>query len=1023
MKSKTHLLKKALWLKNLFLTACLILVAMPVLSQTRTVTGTVTDTSGDALIGVSILVQGTSNGVVTDLDGKYTLTNVPENGTLTFSYIGMLPQDIKVNGRSAINVTLKEDSQQLEEIIVIGYGAAKAKDLTAPITVVKGEALTAVPSTTPMAALQGKVPGVNIVNNGAPGEGPTVQIRGIGSFSNSKPLFVVDGMFYDNINFLNNADIQEMSILKDASAAAIYGVRAANGVVLITTKKGSRNQKAKITYDGYVGIQKASNVLELCNAHEYATMLLEGNFDSYKTHFIQSIDKYGGSHDDPDFHNWTFGADNDWYDLLLRTAAITNHSLNINGGSEKAVYAVGVSYLYQDGVMDVDNNYKRLSFRGSVDYDATNWLKVGFNGVFSNSTQQVPNNQAWQKAFNCPPIVALYDDKYNEKSFPDKFGSPDAIGYTSTNFLNPIATAKYFDSSKENYQVLSNFYAQIDFIPSKLNFKTNYSYSFLSTQGREFTPKYYVSSWQQSATTQLTKNENKYYNYIWDNTLTYNDQWGKHRFGAMAGYSMRQEQWRMFEGKASNVPDGADEYWYIKNGDAAGATVKDDGYCYRGVSYFARLHYNYDDKYLLMFTMRADGSSKYQEHWGYFPSVGAAWVLSEESFLKDQKWIDFLKLRASWGKLGNDQVAASDGFASIATGNAASGVFGNSTIAGYQNSTYFSWLKWEVVEEWNAGINFITLNNRLNIDVDYYHRMTNNAVIAPLLPFSTTTLAGNYGKILNSGIDVSANWNDKIGRDFSYNIGVNISTLRNRVKDLNGNSIIRGGKTVNIVGKEMNSFYGFKMIGVYQTEAEIAADPIAVANGCVPGDLKYADLDGNNVLDGNDRTTLGSYIPNFTYGINLGLNYKNLDFQLTTYGQAGAQMFNRKRALRYSTQNYNFDRAQYKNRWTGPGSTNSDPSAAALLSLWNVSDQKYSSYFVESADYFRIQNVTLGYTFRNLKLGNYTMPGLRLSLTADRPFTTFKANAFTPELSDSQGWDTEVYPLTSTYTLGLRIDF
>ena len=996
MKSKAHLLKRAIWLKSLFLTACLLLATIPAFSQTKTVTGTVTDAAGDALIGVSILVQGSNNGVVTDLDGKYTLNNVPENATLIISYIGMLTQEVKVNGQSVVNVTLKEDSQQLEEVVVIGYGAAKAKDLTAPITVVKGEALTTVPSTTPMAALQGKVPGVNIVNNGAPGEGPTVQIRGIGSFSNSKPLFVVDGMFYDNINFLNNADIQEMSILKDASAAAIYGVRAANGVVLITTKKGSRNQKAKISYDGYVGIQKASNVLELCNAHEYATMLLEGNYDAYQSHFKQSIDKYGGSYADSDFHNWTFGADNDWYDYLLRTAAITNHSLNINGGSEKAVYSVGVSYLYQDGIMDVDNNYKRMNFRGSVDYDATNWLKVGFNGVFSNSTQQVPNNQAWQKAFNCPPIVALYDEN-NEQGFPDKFGSPDAIGYSS-NFYNPVATAKYFDSSKENY-------------------------SFLSTQGREFTPKHYVSSWQQSATTQLTKNENKYYNYIWDNTLTYNDQWGKHRFGAMAGYSMRQEQWRMFEGKASNVPDGADEYWYIKNGDAAGATVKDDGYCYRGISYFARLNYNYADKYLLMLTMRADGSSKYQEHWGYFPSVGAAWVLSEESFLKNQKWIDFLKLRASWGKLGNDQVAASDGFASISTGNSASGVFGNATIPGYQNNTYFSWLKWEVVEEWNAGINFITLNNRLNIDVDYYHRMTNNAVIAPLLPFSTTTLAGNYGKILNSGIDVSVDWNDRIGKDFSYNIGVNISTLRNRVKDLNGNSIIRGGKTVNIVGKEMNSFYGFKMIGVYQTEEEIAADPIAVANGCVPGDLKYADLDGNNVLDGNDRTTLGSYIPNFTYGINLGLNYKNLDFQLTTYGQAGAQMFNRKRALRYSSQNYNFDRAQYENRWTGPGSTNSNPSAAALLKPWNVSDQKYSSYFVESADYFRIQNITLGYTFRNVKFGNYTMPGLRLSLTADRPFTTFKANAFSPELSDSQGWDTEVYPLTSTYTLGLKIDF
>ena len=1022
MKKEPHLLlRRVSELKSLFLMTCLLIIATSTLAQTKNVIGTVTDISGEALIGVSILVQGTNNGVVTDLNGKYTLNHVPENATLVVSYIGMLTQEIKVNGQSTINIILKEDSQQLEEIIVIGYGAAKAKDLTAPITVVKGETLTSVPSTTPMAALQGKVPGVNIVNNGAPGEGPTVQIRGIGSFSNSKPLFVVDGMFYDNINFLNNADIQEMSILKDASAAAIYGVRAANGVVLITTKKGARNQKAKITYDGYVGIQKASNVLELCNAHEYATMLLEGNYDAYQAHFKQSIDKYGGSYADTDFHNWTFGADNNWYDQLLRTAVITNHSLNINGGSDKAVYSVGASYLYQDGIMNIDNNYKRMNFRGSVDYDAANWLKVGFNGVFSNSTQQVPNNQAWQKAFNCPPIVALYDEN-NDKGFPDKFGSPDAIGYTS-NFYNPIATAKYFDSSKENYQVLSNFYAQIDFIPNKLNFKTNYSYSFLSTQGREFTPKYYVSSWQQSATTQLTKNENKYYNYIWDNTLTYNNQWGKHKFGAMAGYSMRQEQWRMFEGKASNVPEGADEYWYIKNGDAAGATIKDDGYCYRGISYFTRLNYNYDDKYLLMFTMRADGSSKYQEHWGYFPSVGAAWVLSEEPFMKGQKWADFLKLRASWGKLGNDHVAASDGFASIATGNDASGVFGNTTLAGYQNTTYFSWLKWEVVEEWNAGINFITLNNRLNIDFDYYHRMTSNAVIAPLLPFSTTTLAGNYGKILNSGIDISANWNDKIGKDFSYNIGINISTLRNRVKDLGDNKIIRGGKTVNIVGKEMNSFYGFKMIGVYQTDEEIAADPIAVANGCVPGDLKYADLDGNKVLDGNDRTTLGSYIPNFTYGINLGLNYKNLDFQLTTYGQTGAQMFNRKRALRYSSQNYNFDRAQYEDRWTGPGSTNSNPSAAALLKPWNVSDQKYSSYFVENADFFRIQNITLGYTFRNLKLGNYIMPGIRLSLTADRPFTTFKANSFSPELSDSEGWDTEVYPLTSSYTFGVRFDF
>ena len=421
--------------------------------------------------------------------------------------------------------------------------------------------------------------------------------------------------------------------------------------------------------------------------------------------------------------------------------------------------------------------------------------------------------------------------------------------------------------------------------------------------------------------------------------------------------------------------------------------------------------------------MRADGSSKYQEHWGYFPSVGAAWVISEEDFMKDQKFFDYLKLRASWGRLGNDHVAASDGFASITTGNSASGVFGNSTFPGYQNTTYFSYLKWELVDETNVGLNFSTFKNRLNVDLDYFYRLTKRAVISPRLPFSNDVLAGNYGKILNSGFDLSLNWNDNIGRDFKYNLGVNLSYLKNKVKDLGGLSSIKGGKTINMVGKEMNSYYGYKVVGVYQTLEECAEDPIAVANNLVPGDLKYEDVNGDNVIDGDDRQVLGSYIPNFTYGINLGLNWKNLDFELTTYGQTGGQIYNRKRALRYAQSNYNFDKAQYENRWTGPGSTNSHPSAAALVKGWNVSDQRVNSYFVESADFFRIQNITLGYSLRNIKMGNYTLPGIRFSLTADRPFTTFKANSFTPELSDAEGWDTEVYPLTSTYSFGIQIDF
>ncbi|MDD6006430.1 MAG: TonB-dependent receptor [Bacteroidales bacterium] len=986
----------------------------------KTVKGVVVDQTNQPVIGASVQVNGTTIGVVTDIDGTYELTNVPDNAVITFSFIGMKSKEVKVTD-SVLNVQLVDDLQKLDEVVVIGYGAAKAKDLTSPITVVKGDELLSTPSTSPMSAIQGKVAGVNVVNSGAPGAGPRVSIRGNGSFTNSSPLYVVDGMFYDDINFLNNSDIQEMSVLKDASAAAIYGVRAANGVVIITTKKGKRNQNAKITYNGYVGVQSATNVLKMANSEQYAQMLLEANYDAYVANMKASIDRYGGSYADADFHNWTFGANTDWYNELLRKAVITNHSIGISGGSEKAVYSLGVSYLYQDGIMDADNNYKRMNFRAAVDYDATSWLKVGFSGVFSNSTQINPNNAAWKEAFNSPSIYPVYDEN-NAEAFPEKFASPASVGFTS-NFYNPVATAKYNNSRNENYQVLSNFYAQFNILPERLNFKTNYSYDYTGTRGRSYIKPYYVSSWQQKSVSELTKSTTNYYNYIWDNTLTYNDKFGDHKVGAMLGYSMRQQQYRYLWGKASNVPEGKDEYMYLGQGDADGVTLGDDGYCYRGQSYFARLNYDYAGKYLLMFTMRADGSSKYQEQWGYFPSVGAAWVMSQESFMQNQKAFDYLKLRASWGRLGNDHVAASDGFASINTGNGASGVFGNTTIPGFQNTSYFSYLKWELVDEANVGVNFSTLNNRLNVDLDWYHRMTKRAVISPRLPFSNDVLAGNYGKILNTGFDVAATWSDRIGNDFKYSVGLNMSFLKNRVKDLGGTDYVKGGKTINMVGEEMNSFYGFKVVGIYQNDAECAADPIAVANGLVPGDFKYEDVNGDNVIDGNDRQTLGAYIPNLTYGVNLGFSWKNLDFELTTYGQAGAQMYNRKRALRYSQSNFNFDESQYKNRWTGEGSTNEHPSAAALVKGWNVSDQKVNSYFVESADFFRIQNITLAYNFRNLKMGNYTLPGLRLSLTADRPFTTFSANAFTPELSDSEGWDVEVYPLTSTYTFGVQIDF
>lgn len=988
-------------------------------AQTQNIKGTVVDKEGFPLPGVTIRVEGTSKGAVTDINGEYTIADVASGATLSFTYIGMKSHQEKAS--PVMNVTLEDDFNNLEDVVVIGYGSAKAKDLTSPISVIKAEELKSTPSTSAMTALQGKVPGVNVVSSGSPGAGPTVRIRGAGSFANSSPLYVVDGMFYDDINFLDNNDIQEMSILKDASAAAIYGVRAANGVVIITTKKGVKNQKARITYDGYVGVQNATNVLKMANSQQYATMLMEANFDAYSPVMKASIDHFGGSYADADFHNWTYGSNTDWYEELLRSAVITNHSVGISGGGEKATYSLGTSYVHQDGIMDVKNKYDRMNFRASVDYDATNWLKVGFSGVFSRSKQILSENKAWQQAFNAPGIYPVYDNT-NDNAFPEKFASPGTVGFTA-NFYNPVATAKYFNSQNDNRQFLTNFYAQFNIIQDKLYFKTNINYNYLSTEGRTFTPTYYVSSWQQQSATNLTKSTTHYDNHIWDNTLTFRDSKGQHNYGAMVGMSMREENYRFLSGTAPNVPEGKDEYHYLNKGDAKGITLSDNGTTYRGLSYFTRLNYDYAGKYYLMFTMRADGSSKYQDKWGYFPSVGASWVLTEEPWMKNQKAIDYLKLRASWGKLGNDHVAASDGFASISTGNGASGVYGNTIFPGFQNNSYFSWLQWELVEEINAGFNLSTFQSRLNIDADYFHRMTKHAVISPRLPFSNDVLAGNYGKILNEGFDVGLNWNDRIGKDFKYNIGANLSFLWNTVKDLGGKSIIKGGKTVNIVGEEMNSFYGFKVVGVYQTPEEVAADPIAVANGLEPGDFKYEDVNKDGAIDGADRQVLGAYIPNFTYGLNFGFEWKNLDFLLTTYGQTGAQMYNRKRALRYAQSNYNFDEAQYKDRWTGAGSTNENPSAKALVKGWNVSDQRVNSYFVESADYFRIQNVTLGYTLKNLKFGSYTLPSLRFSVTADRPVTIFSANAFTPELSDAEGWDTEVYPLTSTYTFGIQIQF
>lgn len=999
-----------------FLKCVSIALMMPMLAlaQTGGVKGQVVDEFGESIIGATVRVDGTNIGAITDIDGNYVLTDAKTGDVITYSYIGMKPQSVTASS-SVMNITLMPDALSLEETVVIGYGVSKSKDLTSPIETVKADKLVNVPSSSPMAALQGKVAGVNVVNSGAPGVGPQVTVRGLGSFGDTAPLYVVDGMFYDNINFLNNSDIEELAILKDASASAIYGVRAANGVVIITTKKGKKNENAKISYEGYVGMQKATNLLEMANSSQYAEMLRETGISAFEDLLKASIQHYGG-----DFNSNRYGADTRWYEELTREAIMTNHSLNISGGTERASYGVGVSYLYQDGILDTDNNYNRLNFRGSIDYKATSWLTVGMNAVFSQNKWQLPNNAAWQQAFNMPGIFPVYD-KATASLYTDGYASPNTIGATN-NFYNPVATANLYDSTNRSYQVMSNFYADIQLVPEKLSFRTSYSYDYTGLRATAFTPKYDLGTIQHTTTSSLTKSTTNFNKYIWDNTLTYNDAWGNHNLTAMLGTSMRQERNDFLTGTAQNVPEGQDSWKYLSLGDTEGRTLGDDGFRYRGMSYFGRVAYNFAHRYLLTVTFRADGSSKYNDKWGYFPSVGAAWVISEEPFMKNASFVDFLKLRASWGRLGNDRGIASAGYASATPYRSVFGV--NNALDGYINGSTFSWLGWEVVKETNIGLSFATLKNRLTLDIDFYNRITDNAIISPTLPMRNVSVTGNWAEILNRGVDVSIGWNDRVSKDFSYQVNANLSYLHNEVKSLkDGIEMLRGGKSVQMVGEKMNSYYGYKVIGIYQTAADVAADPVAVANGLEPGDFIYEDVNKDGVIDGLDKQVLGSYVPDFTYGFNIGAQWKALDFNISFYGQAGGKLWNRKRALRYAAQNYNFDLAQYEDRWTGAGSTNSNPSASALMRSWNVGDSQNASYFVESSDYFRIQNINLGYTLKNIKLGSYTLPSLRLSATADRPWTTFKAHSFTPELTDPEGWDTEVYPLTATYTFGVQITF
>jgi len=990
--------------------------------QTVVVTGTVTDESDLGLPGVTILEKGTQNGTITNFDGDYSI-EVPPDATLSFSFVGFITKEVSVDGSTTIDVELKEDIIGLEEIVVVGYGELKVKDLTSSISTIESEELVKTPSGQAMQGLQGKVAGVQIVSAGSPGGEPTVRIRGVGSFptsSNSSPLYVVDGMYFDNIDFLNPSDIETLSVLKDASASAIYGVRAANGVVLITTKDGSLDTETSITYEGYIGIQVPQNVLQMANSEQFVNYIKQTGSAADMSFIENAMQRYGRSRINPNVPD----VNTDWYAEIMKPyAQQQNHSLSILGGTEKTSYSIGISYFDQEGLLETENSFTRLNLRTKIDHQANNWLKAGVNFNVSNGTRYIANDAAWFSAYHAVPILPVYDDQNyeqlvnNETSNPSRYSSAQLIGYRGSQ--NPFLSLDFNEDRQDIRKALSGIYTEVEILQDKLKFKTNYNVSLTFIKGRNVGIPYYITNSTNRPLSTISSSRTTIVNQFLDNTLTYTDSFGDHNLTAMAGTSYRDEWYDYLSGYAEDIPLNENS-WYIGQSRAQSSkTADDNAERLYGVSYFGRVSYNFKNRYIAYVTLRQEGTSKYQEKWGTFPAFGLGWVVSEEDFFQGVDLIEYLKLRGGWGQLGNDKIARQDG---ANTTNPVYLAIDDTQVNGSVTTSTFGYLGWETVTGTNVGLTAEMFDGRLSIESDYYVRDTENAAIPVSLKLQAGSVLRNVGTIRNQGLEMVLNWNGEISNDFSYTIGANFSTLKNEVLDLYGQSYINGGSAEfrqrSQVGEPLMSFYGYEVEGIYQNQSEIDNDPIASANGLVPGDFKFRDQDGNDELNDDDKLFLGSYIPTFNYGGSLGLTYKNIDFSMNIMGQAGNKILNRKRGEIIWTNDTNIDADLADGLWNGEGTSNKYPSASGLRRGWN---QNFSDYLLEDGAFFRIQNVQLGYNLKGAELIGEGMPDARIYFTAERPLTLFKYNGFNPEVPN--GIDRQFYPVPAVYTLGLNLKF
>ncbi len=797
-------------------------------------------------------------------------------------------------------------------------------------------------------------------------------------------------------------------------------MRAANGVILITTKKGSTS-KPKLTYSGSAGIQEVSNLMDLADRDQYITLVNE-KIDAGALRGTTS------AHFDPN----AYPDNTDWFEDILNPAMMQNHNIGISGGNEVATYYYGLGITKQEGLIK-NNDYTRVNLRGTSDIKVTDFFQAGYGVTISGWSSDNAAN-VLRQAFVAPPA---FKPKMDNGAYTD----PVLLGFG--NFGNPAATIYYNDNTTQGMNALANVYAEIK--PLKdLSIRSSFTLDGNYSQNRTYTPEYWVSVTQHDTISHLYKSNSQRFNYTFDNIATYDKHFGDHHLKAMAGLSFVQFRGQGLNVSTAGVPKFTESTLYINNGLIDNISAGDWGSLIRSTSYFGRLFYSFKSKYLVTATFRRDGSSTFpaEERWGSFPSIGLGWVASNEDFMKDLGMFDFLKVKASWGVLGNNQVPQNAYTLTVNNWggySVAFGPYGSPSIA--QGASITSvvepLLRWETVEEFDVGIEALTLDSRLNVDFDFYHRVTKSAIF-PVPVLGTIGTAGtsyldNNADILNRGIELTMNWNDEISPDLSYSLGGNMSFNHNEVKELapgtlpfyDANAFNGALATYTQLGHPVGEFYVLEVDGIFQTADEVSAYVDTAGNAimpkAIPGDFRYIDQNGDGAIDDLDRVSYGSYTPKFLYAFNVGLNFRQFDLSMELHGVAGNMIYNAKRIGRYGNENYDADFAE--NRWHGEGTSNTYPSADVA----GGKNALPNSFFIESGAYFRIRNIQLGYTIPGRLTEKISSNGIRVYVSAQNPFTTFKYNGFSPEIPGGSpttaGMDYGIYPLSRITSVGASINF